>query len=742
MPMAEPRRTDIAGGQGVQVGDHGLQVNFLFGGRQPAGPVVAGKVPQAPPAFQPREGLLDQLRAAGSGVCVVRAVTGMRGVGKTQLAAAYARECIDAGWRLVAWVNAEDAPAILNGLAVVAERVGVDKPGTPLEHIGLAVRNLLEADGERCLIVFDNVTDMDAVQPYKPAAGKSLVMITSTESAQVDSHEPLTVGVFTQEESLAFLRERTGQDDPEGALVLAEELGYLPLALAQAAAMISRQRLPYSAYLDRMRSDSLRNILIRSRGDAYHRGVNQTILLSVKAVTEDDQTGLCAILLDTVSFLSAQGISMQVLHLGETAGIYTGGEDTVREALGRLCEASLLTLSGGSSLVLAHRLVMRVRREQAAFCGTVTEIVAKVVALLGVFHVSLVEPWRHRAATREFIRQVTALADHFAFTAADPEPEALLALRGHALSCLNDLGDSPAQAIALGEKVVADSERVLGTAHQVSLSSRNGLAFAYSEAGHLDKAVPLYEGVLAERERTLGGTDPLTLVSRSNLASAYHATMRLDEAAQMFEEVLAAHPATLTSRNNLALVYRDAGRIAEALTMFEEVLAESRRALGETHPNTLKTMNNLALVYRDAGHLSKAVPLFETALAGTEREFGASHPETLKSRINLGRAYLDAGCLPQATRLLEAVAPDSERVLGAAHPYTLRSRVSLALAYRAAGRLDEAIPPLEQALPGMERALGTEHPYTVEAREELTKARREAMQQKEDPASPDPGQTP
>jgi len=91
---------EMPGAQGAQAGDHNIQVN-LFGGNLAPGPAVAGNVPQAPPGFQPREDLIAALRAAGPGVSVVRAVTGMRGVGKTQLAAAYARECIDAGWRLV-----------------------------------------------------------------------------------------------------------------------------------------------------------------------------------------------------------------------------------------------------------------------------------------------------------------------------------------------------------------------------------------------------------------------------------------------------------------------------------------------------------------------------------------------------------------------------------------------------------------------------------------------------------------
>ena len=72
-------RVEVPAGQGVQVGDHDTQVNKFIETYiekqviQPppapaAGPVVAGEVPQRPPAFQPRAELLAALGASGPGV--------------------------------------------------------------------------------------------------------------------------------------------------------------------------------------------------------------------------------------------------------------------------------------------------------------------------------------------------------------------------------------------------------------------------------------------------------------------------------------------------------------------------------------------------------------------------------------------------------------------------------------------------------------------------------------------------
>jgi tetratricopeptide (TPR) repeat protein len=111
----------------------------------------------------------------------------------------------------------------------------------------------------------------------------------------------------------------------------------------------------------------------------------------------------------------------------------------------------------------------------------------------------------------------------------------LLRLRHWAIWCLNELGDSFAQAIEYGQLLVADRERVLGDIHPDTLGSRGNLAFAYREAGRLDEAIALHERTLADHERVLGDTHPDTLTARNNLASALQDSGRLDEAEGLAE---------------------------------------------------------------------------------------------------------------------------------------------------------------------------------------------------------------
>jgi hypothetical protein len=151
-------------GQSAQAGARDVQVarhieNYLERMRPSMipmqGSAVVGDVPQRARAYQPRRELMMRLGEAGPGAAIVRAVTGMRGVGKTQLAAAYARSRIEECWRLVAWINAESPSETLNGLAKIAATVGLESSRADLESLGEAVRHWLEAHGERCLVVFD-----------------------------------------------------------------------------------------------------------------------------------------------------------------------------------------------------------------------------------------------------------------------------------------------------------------------------------------------------------------------------------------------------------------------------------------------------------------------------------------------------------------------------------------------------------------------------------------------------------
>jgi hypothetical protein len=355
------------------------------------------------------------------------------------------------------------------------------------------------------------------LRPFLPAAGHAQVIITSSRMALAGLGIPVPVGVFSEAEAAGFLAERTGLADEAGASQVAEELGCLPLALAQAGAVIAGQRLDYATYPRRLAGVSIAGYLTRPEADPYPRGTAAAILLSLQAAWQDDPGGMCRRILAVYALLSPAGASRALF-----AGSCDAAAEAVDRVLQHLAGWSLVTWSVDGSAVSAHRLVMRVVREQAAADGTLASAAGEAIRGLRAMLPDAGDAWRHPVLMQEFVTQVTALAGHldaFPDLITGQVEDDLLGLLARAGWYLNEVSDV-SRAVPVLRRILADRVRVLGADHPHTLTSRNNLAGAYESAGRLGQAIPMYEQALADRERVLGADHLDTLTSRNNLASA------------------------------------------------------------------------------------------------------------------------------------------------------------------------------------------------------------------------------
>ena len=664
-------------------------------------------------------------------------LTGMRGSGKTQLAAAVAARCEEEGWPLVAWIHATSRKHIIADLYELALRIGINAPkNIPLEVIvQRLLAQLRSAEAADRLFVFDNVENPDDLRGLIPEGAGVRALITTT--GHLDGDGPgwlrLTVGAFEREQSIALLCEGTGDTHREAADRIADALGDVPLAIAQAAATAKQGGYALSGYFDRLNHHLLESNMSRLEGANYPDAVGIALLMAYEQVLEQLRTTrpqrerIAVSFLDALSLLAASGLPAHwLLRLGSDS-------DAVRDTLSVLKSASVIQESSDGDKTFIHWLQGHVYREtylnNQKKLGQARSYAASLLSGIDVDRLENGEQRRHE--THHLIEQLLSVTsqDYSHSLFSEPQVSSKLA---ETLEYATGLGMSQL-ALCLTDSVTQACD-ALGPDHPDTLASRNSLAGAYRDAGRLDKAITLYEQNLEDSIRVLGPDHPSTLASRFNLAGAYRASGRLDEAITLYEQVFSGrsrvlgpdHRSTFTARDDLAATYWEAGRLDEAITLKEQILADAMRIMGPDSPGASTARLNLATTYRDAGRLDEAVNMLKQNLDDVTRIMGLDHPDTLTARNRLAVAYRDAGRLDEAITLFERNLTDFTRLAGPNHPHTLSSRDTLASAYRDAGRLDEAIPLFEQNLDDVARTLGLDHPETLASRHSLAGAYRDA----------------
>ena len=692
-----------------------------------------GSRPRVSAGFVKREGQDELFNAIFTRAEPRTVLAGMRGSGKTQLAATVATRCEEEGWPLVAWIDAESRDALIANLYNLALQTGINAPqDVPPETI---IRRFLDqlrsADAADRLLVFDNVENLDDLRDLTPEGSGVRVIATTTRHLDWDSLGwlPLTVGIFEREQSITLLCERTGDAHRDAANQIAEALGDLPVAVAQAAATAKSGRYSLSSYLERLSNHPLESSISRLEGDDYPDAVGVALFMAYEQVLEQlrtkhpQQESIATLLLGILSLLAASGVPTHwLLDIDDDS-------DAVRDTLSFLKSASILQESIDGNKTIIHRLQGQVYRETyLSNQEKLNEVRAHTTTLLNEVDVDRIEYFeQQRQETRNLVEQISAATsqDYSRPLFSNPDFAALLATT---LWNATDLG-MPQLALTLADSVTRAGD-TLGPEHPSTLTSRNNLASAYQDAGRLDDAITLYEETLEDCIRILGPHHPDTLATRSNLAETYRAAGRLDQAIPLHEQTLKEsvrilgphHPDTLISRNNLAETYRAAGRLDQAIPLHEQTLKESVRILGSDHPDTLASRNNLAGAYHNAGRLDEATTLIQQILKDFEDLLGPHHPDTLASRHNLASAYQAIGRLNDAIYLHQQNLDDRTRILGPHHPDTLASRNNLADAYQATGKLDDAIYLHQQNLDDRTRILGPHHPDTLASRNNLASA--------------------
>jgi len=692
------------------------------------------------PFFTGREKVLadaeKELHASG-----LAALTGMGGVGKTQIAAHFAHEH-RGEYSAVLWASAASQETLVSGFAAIASLLNLPEKDEKDQALAVAaVKRWLEANGG-WLLILDNASDLAAVRGFIPLSAKGRVLLTAQAQATGDIQAIKVEDMLPEDGALLLLTRAkiikvgapltaAANADRDTAIQASTVMGGLPLALDQAGAYIEETGCGLASYLDLYRQR--RAELLRRRGGfspPHPESVATTFALSFERVAGASRAA--ADLLCLCAFLHSDAIPEEIFNkgapeLGPNLSPVAADPMKLDAACAEILKYSLLRRDADAKTLGIHRLVQEVIQDGLTEEEKGQWAERAVRAVNSAFPSPKFANW---AQCERLVPQALACAT--LIEAYRFEFEAAAHLLNQAGCYLSERARF-SEAERLFQRALAIRERVLGPDHPDVAESLNDLAALYCHQGKYKEAEPLSQRALAITEKARGPEHPHVAIRLNNLAALYNEEGKYAEAEPIYQRALAIrektlgpdHPDVATSLSNLGGLYRNQGKYAQAEPLCQRALAIDEKALGPKHPGVATALNNLASLYDDQGKWVQAEPLFKRSLAILDRAMGPDHPYVATSLNNLAELYRAQGRYAEADPFYQRALAIREGVLGPDHPDVATSLNNLAVLYRDQGRYAQAEPLFQRALAIWEKALGPEHPNVATALENYARLFRE-----------------
>jgi tetratricopeptide (TPR) repeat protein len=535
------------------------------------------------------------------GRVAITALHGLRGIGKTTLAAAYAER--HRGDYPTWWIRAQTGATMRADLVALGIRLGWVAADDKEEPAVAAVMERLRHEGEGVLLIYDNAIDAAALKPYLPRGGAAKVLITSNAPAWLGVAAPVEIRLWPREIGADYLVARTGRSaERTAAEALSEALGGLPLAHEQAAAFCERLDISLAEYGRRFAAAPARLLDDTRHAPAeYHDGltVARTFALAIAEAAKVHRAAAPLIL--HAALLAPEPIPLFLFaeareKFGEPLASALAG-DGLDEALAALRAFALLDRemiaderdpTATTDTIRLHRLVREVAAARADDGAREDMTCTLVRAASMVYSGDVYGDQKNWPRARRLDALALALVGRDTAPLKRVETVAAYLLNGLAAYRNEALGIY-GEARLLEEQALSIRESALGPEHPTTAESLNHLGFIIERQGHYNEARPFHERALAINEKVFGPE----------------------------------HRETAASLHCLGRVLHGLGDLATARSLQERELSIKEKVLGPEHADLAMSLANLAGTLGTQGDHAGARPIHDRALAIGEKSLGS-----------------------------------------------------------------------------------------------------------------------
>ncbi|KAN0076626.1 hypothetical protein V8E54_006768 [Elaphomyces granulatus] len=570
------------------------------------------------------------------------AITGLGGVGKTQIALEIAYRIRDKKPEFsIFWIPATSVEKIEQAYIGIGERLGLQDV-TPVDMKKAVKAHLSSEKTGPWLLIIDNLDDMNiwttpeasspALKTYIPQSKYGFVLFTTRNQQLATSLVgPEVISIHEMDDKMAT----DLVNDPQTTTQLLCQLSCLPLAIIQAASYMNQNGISVATYLSLLerQENVMVELLSQDFEDEWRYAESKNPVAVTWLISFHQIQKLNCLAADYLSFMSCidpRDIPQSLLP-PDTSQVKQ------QNALGLLKAYSFITGQADD-----HTVTTRNWLQTGGMLEQWTVNTRK--RLTNIFPSNKNE---NRILWREYLPHALFVLQSKEFQNDTQDREDLVQ---KVAQCLYSDGRYREAEVLFKEAFEKKMKRLKNDDEEM-LNSMMWMASTFWNQGRWTEAEKLFVQVMETSKTVLGPEHPITLTSVANLASTFGNQGRWTEAEKLEVQVMETrktvlgpeHPDTLTSMANLASTFWNQGRWTEAEKLEVQVMETRKTALGPEHPETLTTMHNLASTYRGQGRLME----MEKTVLGPE------HPSTLTSMWNLSHTLKGLGRRAEALSLLQ-----------------------------------------------------------------------------------------